>query len=133
MPASLESSHRELLEKPNFCHVASHDPDGGIHGVVVWVDAEDDRIVLNSNNGRHWPKNLERDPRTTLTVVDHENPYRFLSVRGRVVEMTRDGADEHIDSLAKKYLGQDTYPYRFEGEQRIRIVVEPERVSLQGG
>lgn len=133
MATSLDDSHRELLEKPNFCHVATLEPDGSIHGVVVWVDAEGDRVVLNSARGRHWPNNIERDPRITLTVHDQENPYRYLFVRGRVADVTTDGADQHIDAMAKKYLGEDTYPYRQEGEVRIRIVVEPEHVALQGG
>ena len=82
--------------------------------------------MLNTAEGRAWPRNLERDPRVTLTVQNMENPYEYLEVRGRVAERTHDGADEHIDALAKKYLGQDSYPYRQPGEQRVIIRVEPE-------
>ena len=89
--------------------------------------------VLNSVEGRAWARNLERDPRITLTVQNMENPYEYVEVRGKVAERTHDGADEHIDALAKKYLGVDSYPYRQAGEQRVIIRVEPEHVHVNGG
>ena len=96
--------------------------------------------MLNTAEGRAWPRNLERDPRVTLTVQNMENPYEYVEVRGRVAERTHDGADEHIDALAKKYLDQDSYPYRQPGEQRVIIRVEPdasgdtaERAARAGG
>ena len=76
---------------------------------------------------------MERDQRITLEVQNMENPYEYAEIRGRVAERTREGADEHIDSMAKKYLGQDTYPYRQPGEQRLIIRVEPEYVKVMGG
>jgi PPOX class probable F420-dependent enzyme len=133
MAATIGDRERELLQKPNFAHVATLRKDGSVHAVVVWVDVDGDRVLLNSSEGRAWPANVQRDPRITITVPNQENPYEFVSIRGRVVETTPEGADEHIDALAKKYLGQDTYPYRQEGEVRLKIVVEPERVALQGG
>jgi PPOX class probable F420-dependent enzyme len=99
----------------------------------VWVDIKDGLPVVNTAEGRAWPNNLERDPRVTLTVQNMENPYEYLEVRGRVAERTHDGADEHIDSLAKKYLGKDEYPYRQPGEQRVIIRVEPETAKVWGG
>jgi PPOX class probable F420-dependent enzyme len=77
-------------------------------------------------------RNLERDPRITLEVQNMENPYEYVEIRGRVAELTREGADEHIDSLAKKYLGEDKYPYRQEGEHRVIIRIDPEHVHVQG-
>ena len=81
-----------------------------MHSVPVWVDVQDGQPVLNSAEGRAWPRNLERDPRMTLTVQNMENPYEYLEVRGHVAERTHDGADEHIDALAKKYLGRGRLP-----------------------
>jgi PPOX class probable F420-dependent enzyme len=98
----------------------------------VWVDVQDGQPVLNTAEGRAWPRNLERDPRVTLTVQNIENPYEYVSVRGRVAERTTAGADEHIDQLAKKYMGVDEYPLRRPGEQRVIIRVEPEQVHHWG-
>jgi PPOX class probable F420-dependent enzyme len=121
---------RELLEAPNFAVISTHDPDGSIHGTVVWIDLEDGTPAVNSAVGRRWPRNLERDPRVTIVVYNSENPYELVEIVGRA-EGTLDGAEEHIDRLAKKYLGQDTYPYRQPGEQRIKFLITPERVRYE--
>jgi len=97
------------------------------------VDVQQGRPVLNSAEGRSWVRNLERDPRVTLTVQNMENPYEYVEIRGRVAERTHDGADEHIDALAEKYLGIAEYPNRQPGEQRVIIRVEPEYAKLKGG
>ena len=126
--ATIEGRVRELLEAPNFSHLATIREDGTVHGVVVWQHLEDGRIALNSSEGRAWPANVRRNPQVTITVHDQENPYEYVEIRGRVVEDTNDGAKEHIDSLAKKYIGKDEYPWLQPGEQRIKFLVEPERV-----
>ena len=131
MSATIEGRSEELLRGKNFCHVATLRPDGSVHGVPVWVDVEDGRVVLNTAKGRAWPRNLERDPRVTLTVQNMENPYEYLAIRGRAEEPSTEGADANIDALAKKYMGVDEYPMRQPGEQRIIIRVEPEHVYLQ--
>ncbi len=128
MAVRVEGRAEELMKGKNFAHVATLRGDGTVHGVPVWVDIEDGRPVLNSAEGRAWPRNLERDPRVTLTVQNLENPYEYVEVRGVVAERTHDGADEHIDHLAKKYLDADEYPARKPGEQRVIIRVEPEHV-----
>jgi PPOX class probable F420-dependent enzyme len=125
--ASIDEGVRALLEQPNYAVVSTTNADGSIHSAVVWVDVEDGHIALNSAEGRVWPTNLERDPRVTVVVYPPSNPYDYVEIRGRA-DATHDGADEHIDRLAKKYLGQDTYPYRRPGEQRVKFVVEPQRV-----
>jgi PPOX class probable F420-dependent enzyme len=130
MSATIEGRGEELLMAKNFCHVATLRSDGTVHDVPVWVDVQAGRPVLNTAEGRAWPRNLERDPRLTLTVQNMENPYEYVEIRGRVAERTHEGADEHIDALAKKYLGQDEYPARQPGEQRVIIRVEPEHVYL---
>ena len=88
---------------------------------------------LNSAEGRQGPENVRRDPRVTVTVVNHDNPYEYAQIRGKVVEDTHEGADENIDKLAKKYLDKDEYPFRQPGEQRVMFRIEPERVKLHGG
>lgn len=133
MSATIEGHAEELLKGKNFCHVATLRPDGSVQVAPVWVDVEDGMPVLNTAEGRAWPRNLARDPRVTLTVQNMENPYEYLEIRGRVAERTTEGADEHINALAKKYLGEDEYPFRRPGEERIIIRVEPEHVYLNGG
>lgn len=130
MSTTIEGRSEELLKGKNFCTVATLRSDGTIHGAPVWVDVQDGMAVLNSTEGRAWPRNLERDPHVTLTVPNAENPYEYTEIRGRVAERTHDGADEHIDALAKKYLGKDSYPYRQPGEQRVIIRVAPEHVYV---
>jgi len=116
-----------LLREPNHAVITTFLPNGSVHGTVVWVDVLDGRIALNTAVGRVWPNNLERDPRITLVVYDQANPYEYVEVRGRATGRT-EGADAHIDQLAKKYLGADTYPFRQEGEQRISYLVDAERI-----
>ena len=128
MAEPIEGRVRELLEAPNFCHVATLRRDGSPHVNPVWVDVEDGLVVLNSAEGRAWPGNVRRDPRVTLSVMNLENPYEYVEIRGRVVGDTHEGADEHIDRMAMKYLGEERYPFRAEGERRVIFRVEPERV-----
>jgi PPOX class probable F420-dependent enzyme len=133
MSERIEGRGEELLSAKNFANVSTLRSDGSVLSAPVWVDVQEGRPVLNSAEGRAWPRNLERDPRITLTVQNMENPYEYVEVRGKVSERTHDGADEHIDALAKKYLGVDSYPYRQPGEQRVIITVEPDHVHVNGG
>jgi PPOX class probable F420-dependent enzyme len=118
---------RELLSAPNYAVVSTVNKDGSIHSTIVWVSAEGDEIAVNSAVGRLWPTNLERDPHISVVVFESGNPYHFVEIRGTATGST-DGADEHINALAKKYIDQDEYPYRQPGEQRIKFAIEPERV-----
>jgi PPOX class probable F420-dependent enzyme len=129
----VEGHAEELLKGRNFCNVATLRSDGSVHAAPVWVDVQDGLPTLNTAEGRAWPRNLEHDPRITLTVQNAENPYEYVTIRGRVSERTHEGADAHIDALAMKYLGQGTYPYRQPGEQRLIIRVAPEHVHTYGG
>jgi PPOX class probable F420-dependent enzyme len=124
---NLEPGARALLEKPYHAVVSTKAADGSIHSTVVWVDTEDDMLAVNSAVGRFWPTNLERDPHITVLVLNPENPYEFVEVRG-TAEGSTEGADEHIDRLAKKYLNADSYPGRTPDEQRIKFLIKPERV-----
>ncbi|WBL35048.1 PPOX class F420-dependent oxidoreductase [Tepidiforma flava] len=132
MPASIPASHRDLFEKPNFGHLATLMPDGSPQVTPVWVDIEGDTILFNTAEGRVKTRNLDRDGRVAISVADHQNPYRYIQVRGRVVSRTHEGADAHIDKLAKKYLGQDRYPFRQPGEQRVIYRIQPEHVQVSG-
>ena len=121
---------KRLLDAPNVAVISTVNSDGSILSAVVWQSVEDGHVAVNSAVGRQWPTNLDRDPHVTLLVVDPENPYSYVQVRGRAQGST-EGADEHIDALAKKYLGQDEYPFRQPGEERIKFVIRPEHVRHQ--
>lgn len=121
---------QHLLQSKNHAVVSTLNEDGSISSVVVWVDVEDGRLAVNSAVGRRWPDNLQRNPAITVTVYDESNPYDYVEVRGRATGTT-EGADAHIDRLARKYLGADTYPFRSPGEQRITFRVDPTLVRHQ--
>jgi PPOX class probable F420-dependent enzyme len=118
---------RELLQGQNYAAISTFNSNGSIHSTIIWALQEDGAVSVNSAVGRLWPRNLERDPRVTLLVQETGNPYHFVELRGTATA-TREGADEHIDALAKKYIGQDTYPFRQPGEERIKFVITPERI-----
>jgi PPOX class probable F420-dependent enzyme len=132
MPRStLSPRDRELLKDRNFCHVAVPREDGTIQTVVVWCDVDDDRVVLNSAEGRDWPANLRRAGRATLTVMNLENPLEYVTLVGRLVEDTNEGADDVINALSHKYDGRD---YDLQpGQQRVTFRLAPERVARRGG
>jgi PPOX class probable F420-dependent enzyme len=126
---ALPDSHLDLFKKKAFASLATLMPDGGPQVTPVWVDYDGRHVVINTAEGRQKDKNLTRDGRVALAIMDPENPYRYLEIRGRVVERTRDGADAHIDSMAKKYLGQDKYPFRRPGEVRVIYKIQPEHTT----
>ena len=121
---------RELLQQPNHAVISTHNQDGSIHNTVVWISAEDGTVAVNSALGRKWPTNLERDPRVSVLVYEQSNPYNYVEIRGSATP-TREGADEHINALTKKYIGQDEYPFRQPGEERIKFVIQPDHVRHQ--
>lgn len=125
----LSTEQKEFFSKPNFGHMATLDPDGSPQVTPVWIDVDDQHILVNSAVGRRKVLNVKRDPRVAVEVVEQENPYSMLSVKGTVVEMTTEGADDHINALSKKYLNQDVYPFRQPGEERIIIRIRPDHVA----
>ena len=129
MSVTLSEGVKKLFREPNYGHMATLMPDGSPQVSPVWVDVDGDRILVNSAEGRVKPRNVRRDARVAISIYNQDNPYSSAFIRGRVVEITHEGADENIDKLAKKYLGQDTYPYRQPGEQRVILVIEPEHVG----
>jgi len=127
--AAIPNSHLDLFKKKAFANLATLMPNGQPQVTPVWVDYDGRNVLINTAEGRQKDKNLMRDGRVALAIMDPENPYRYLEIRGRVVERTREGADQHIDSMARKYLGQDKYPFRRPGEVRVLFRIEPEHTS----
>jgi len=128
MAASLEGRPGEIIAGKNYAHVAIPRADGTVQTVIVWAHTDGSNVLLNSAEGRDWPANLRRAGTATITVMADGDPYEWVAVTARLAEDTHEGADEHIDSLAHKYLGADSYPFRKATEQRIKFVLRPERV-----
>ena len=132
MPQAIPEKYKDLFQKRAFANLATLMPDGRPQVTPVWVDFDGEHVIFNSARGRQKDKNVRRDPRVALAVVDPENPYRYLEIRGRVTEITEDGADESINKLAKKYLGVDKYPYGQPGEVRVLYKIKPEHTTVMG-
>src|SRR4029453_15972573 len=130
--ATIPESHRDLFSKKAFAHVATIGRDGAPQVTPVWVDYDGAHVRFNTARGRVKKKNPPPNPTVALSLQDPDNPYRYLQVRGRVVEMTEKGADAHIDALAKKYTGQDRYANRRPGEVRITVKILPEKIQSVG-
>ncbi|MGI8632873.1 MAG: PPOX class F420-dependent oxidoreductase [Solirubrobacterales bacterium] len=133
MAESIPDAARHLFEKPNFAHVATLSPDGTPQVTPVWIDIDGDTVIFNTARGREKDKNLQRDPRVGISIHDQENPYESVSVQGQAVELTEEGADEHIDAMAQQYLGEEAYPFRQEGEVRVIVRIEADSVFHGGG
>jgi PPOX class probable F420-dependent enzyme len=129
---TIPASHADLLKKPAFANLATLNADGSPQVTPVWVDFDGKHVIVNTARGRVKARNLGREPRVALSIADPENPYRYLGIQGRVVEMTEAGGDAHIDAMAKKYLGKDTYPFRAPGEVRVIVKIAPEKVHANG-
>src|ERR1700745_3095640 len=132
MFSAIPEKYRDLFSKRAFASLGTLMPDGTPQVTPVWVDLEGDYVLFNSAKARQKDKNVRQNPRTPLAIVDPDNPYRYLEIRGRVVEITEQGADDHIDKLAKKYLGVDKYPYRQAGEVRVIYKIHPEHTTMMG-
>ena len=130
--AGIPDGFKDILQKKAFAFLATLMPDGTPQVTPVWFDVAGGKIRVNSARGRIKDKNIRNNPSVALSISDPDNPYRHISIRGRVTSITEQGADAHIDSLAKKYLGQDKYPYRQAGEVRVIYKVTPDRVQTMG-
>lgn len=122
---TIPSNYQDLFQKRAFGHLATVMPDGSPQVTPVWVDYDGKYILINTARGRQKDLNMQRNPRVALEVLDPDNPYRYLLIRGKVVDATEEGADEHIDKLAKKYTGSDRYQNRRQGEVRVIYKIEP--------
>jgi PPOX class probable F420-dependent enzyme len=133
MPDKKLDAYRDLIqEKKAFANLATVTADGAPHVTPMWFDWDGSHFRFNSARGRVKVGNLARSPHVAFSIMDPDNAYRYVHVRGRVVETTEQGADQHIDTLAKKYIGQDRYPWRRPGEVRIMYRVAVDRVSGMG-
>ncbi len=132
MPATIPESHKDILLGKNFASIATLMPDGAPQVTPVWVDFDGTDVLFNTADGRQKARNLDRDKRVAVSVFDSANPYRYIQIRGVVESKTTDGADAHIDKMAKKYLDQDKYPFRQATEQRVIYRIKPERVQTSG-
>ena len=130
--AKIPDSHVDILKKPAFGHLATLNPDGGPQVTPVWVDYDGANIILNTARGRVKAKNLKPQARIALSVTDPDNPYRYLGVQGHVVNTTENGADAHINKMAKKYLDKDVYPFRQPGEVRVLCTIAADKVHTMG-
>ena len=118
----------KILEDKNLAFVATLMKDGSPQITPTWIDLVEGLIIINTAKGRVKQKNLSRDNRVAVSIVDHRNPYNMVTIRGKVIEQMEKGADEHIDKMAKKYLGVDKYPFRTEKEKRVLLKILPEKV-----
>ena len=132
MADKIPEPFKDLFAKVAYANLATVMPDGSPQVTPVWFDYDGDCLRINSAKGRVKDRNMRRDKRVALSIQDPENAYRYLAVRGDVEEITENGADAHIDSLAKKYLGKDKYPFRGPGEVRVIYKIRPEKVSTMG-
>jgi len=132
MPTQLDQYLDLLTDKKAFAHLATLMPNGTPQVTPVWFDYVGGAIRVNSARGRVKDRNMKEGAPVALSILDPDQPYRYLQVRGRVRRVTEDGAVAHIDSLAKKYLGEDKYPYHQPGDVRVTYEIEPRRVSGMG-
>jgi PPOX class probable F420-dependent enzyme len=128
----LSPKARALIARPVLASLATLNPDGSPQITPLWVDLDGDDVVFNTVQGRKKARNLEDDARVAVTIIDPDDQYNVVAFRGTVTDVTTDGADAHIDALAKKYLGVDTYPMRREGDVRIRVTVRTDHIAMQG-
>ena len=132
MPQAISSGFRKLLGEPAFCQFATLMPDGSPQITQVWVETDGEHVLINTFEGSQKEKNVRRDPRVAVNVVDPANAWRLATVRGQVVDVTTEGAIEQIDRLANKYLGHDTYQYHRPGRIRTTIKILPEKINEVG-
>jgi PPOX class probable F420-dependent enzyme len=125
----IPQAYLDLFKKKAFANLATLMPSGQPQVTPVWVDYDGRNVLINTAEGRQKDRNLQRDRRVALSILDPDNPYRYLEVRGHVAERTRNGAEQHIDAMAKRYLDKDTYPFRQPGEVRVLYKIEPEHVT----
>lgn len=131
--AAVPTAYRDLFERESYASFATVMPDGTPQVTPVWIDYDGDHLVVNTARGRQKERNVAANPKVGVLVMDPEDPYRYLSVRGEVETVTEEGAVEHIDSLARRYMGVDEYPnHGQEQGPRVRILIRPDRVIASG-
>lgn len=132
MTAQIPKAYKDILNKRGYAHLATLMKDGSPQVTPVWYDFDGQHIRVNTAKGRLKDKNMRRAKKVALSIQDPDNPYRYLAIRGNIDEITENGADAHIDALAKKYLDKDRYPFRAPGEVRVIYKIRPDKVSTVG-
>jgi len=130
--AIIPDNFLDLFQKKAFANLATLMPDGSPQVTPVWVDYDGSHVIINSARGRQKDKNMQKNAKVALSILDPDNPYRYLEIRGKVDAITEQGADAHIDKMAKKYMGKDTYPYRRAEEVRVMYKILPTKTSQMG-
>ena len=128
MTGNISPDVAKLFEDKNLAFVATLMKDDSPHITPVWIDLVDGIILVNTAKGRIKQKNVSRDPRVAIAIVDRNNPYNMVTIQGNVMEQTTEGADKHIDKMAKKYLGVDKYTFAVPGEERILLKIVPSKI-----
>ena len=131
MAIALPQSVKKILQDKAYGHVITFNPDGKPQPTMVWMDVEGDEVLFNTAEGRLKPKNLRRDHRVIISVQDRNDPQSYMVFHGKA-SVTEAGADEHIDKLAKRFLGADKYPFRRPGEKRLVVRVKVDRIGGYG-
>lgn len=132
MAVSFPDKFLDLFQKKALGALTTLMADGSPQTTPVWIDFQDGQVWVNSAVGRQKDVNVRRDPRVAMAIVDPDNPYRYVEVRGRVAAITQEGADAHIDAMARKYIGKDKYPWRKPEEQRVIYKIEIQKTSTMG-
>ena len=132
--ATIPETHADLFktETKAFAMLATVQPDGTPQVTPVWFDLHGGNVRINTAKGRIKTRNMTQNSAVAIAIMDPANPYRYIQVRGKVAVVTEENADAHIDSLAKKYLGADSYPFRQPGEQRVIFEIEPASFQAMG-
>lgn len=128
----MTESAKKMIDDKTFAHLATLMPDGSPQVSPVWITRDEDTILIDTAEGRVKDRNPRRDPRVAISMTDPKNPYHSILIKGRVIEVTLDGAEDTIDTLAKKYIGKDRYPWRQPGEKRTLIRIEPIKIYEMG-
>ena len=128
----MPEKYQDLFQMKAFASLATLMPDGRPQVTPVWVDFDGEYVIFNSAKGRQKDRNVRRDARVALAVIDPDNPYRYMEIRGTVVEIIEQKDDSHINKMAKKYMGLDKYPYSQPGDIRVVYKVRPEHTTVMG-
>lgn len=128
----IPDSHADILEKVAFANVATIGPDGAPQNNPVWFEWDGEEFRFSQTTGRQKYRNVKREPRVAISILDPENPYRYLEIRGEVVGIEDDSSNVFIDKMAKKYMGQDQYPFHQPGDHRVIVRVKPEHTTSMG-
>ena len=131
--AEIPAGFNDLMSSPKaFAHLATVSPNGAPQVTPVWFDIKDGRVRVNSAKGRVKSRNMQEGAKVALSILDPDNAYRYIQIRGTVTSATEQGGDAHIDALAKKYLDKDSYPFRQAGEIRMIFEITPSGVNVMG-